>query len=100
MLNGELLHLLTAAKYLTAQIAINGGDALATPGDLINTGLTSVSPVTLNELLGDVEEKIKQIYAEIKRTVGQAHWDSIIEAYDATLTEYMSRKYEKGHRPK
>ena len=96
MLNGELLHFLSAAKYLNAQIAISGGDVLATPDELIATGLTSTAPITLSKLLGYVEEKIKEIYFEIKRLIGKAHWDLIIEAYDDTLTEYRSRSYEKG----
>jgi hypothetical protein len=100
MLNGELLHFLDAAKYLNAQIAVRGGDVLATPGDLIATGLSSASPVTLSKLLEYVEDKIKEIYFEIKRLVGKAHWDLIIEAYDDTLTEYKSRSYERGPVPK
>ncbi|GAA0421930.1 hypothetical protein ACFOY5_08875 [Massilia aurea] len=100
MLDGKLLELLTVAKYLIAQIAVNGNNAEATPEDLINTRLPFTLPVTLGELIGYVEKEIEDIHFEIKRLIGKEYWDSIIKAYDDTLTDYMSRKYDRTPRPR
>ena len=100
MLDGKLLHLLTSAKYLIAQIKINGVDSLATSEDFEFVGLPNESSVTLSQLLGYIEERIKEVYFEIKQLIGKAHWDAIIKAYDYNLTNYTSGNYERGPRPK
>jgi len=99
MLDGELLQLLTAAQYLISQIGSKGNTAQATSGDLTDTGLPFTLPVTLDKLLEYVENRIKEIYFEIKRLIGKAYWDSIIESFDDTMTDYMSRKFDKGPKP-
>lgn len=92
MLNGELLRLLTAAQYLSEKISISGGDTSATQRDLEEIGLLYQLPATLSQLLGLVEDEIKEVYLKIKKLIGKEYWDAILKDYDDNLTDYLSKK--------